>query len=124
MNIKTLILLAAVSGSSIATFGSPAGKMNDDVQVDAVRSHSQRHHHWRHEDPIVRHAPPPYRREFRGHRPHRHAVWVDGYWTRHRGRYLWTPGYWTRIPPGRHAWVQPRWGRRSGGYIYIDGYWR
>jgi hypothetical protein len=139
MNLKTLTLLAALSGSSVAAFAAPSLNVSLDVQSTPVRYDERRDHRRdydrrdrrhrhdydrHHDDRILRYAPPPLRHEYRGHRPHRHAVWVSGYWSHHRGRHVWVPGHWARIPRGRHAWVQPRWERRHGGYIYIDGYWR
>ncbi|HTO02638.1 MAG TPA: hypothetical protein VL069_03000 [Opitutus sp.] len=122
MNLKTLALFTALSGGSVAAFASADVGLN-------VETRNVRHDHGQYSERgyggrLFRSAPPPLRREYRGHRPHRHAVWVNGYWTHHRGRHVWVPGHWTRIPRGRHAWVQPRWERRPGGYIYIEGFWR
>ena len=123
MNFKTITFLAALSGSSVAAFASSNHDAGYEINAYSVHSRHSHHHH-RHDDRILRYAPPPLRHEYRGHRPHRHAVWIDGYWTHRHGHHVWMPGHWARIPHGRHAWVHPRWERRHGGYIHIDGYWR
>jgi len=46
-------------------------------------------------------------------------VWVNGYWSFMRGRYVWTPGYWTRPPFAGGYWVAPRYNR---GHFFA-GFW-
>lgn len=71
-------------------------------------------------------APPPARREVIVARPHKHSVWVPGYWAfdGRIGEYIWIPGSWQR-PPHRHAvWVAPIYHRGRHGHSYVVGYWR
>ena len=42
-------------------------------------------------------------------------VWVDGYWSRVRGRRIWAPGYWARRPGYVMA---PRYSGFYPGYRY------
>ncbi len=46
-------------------------------------------------------------------------VWVDGYWSFMRGRYVWAPGYWTRPPFAGGYWVAPVYNR---GHFFA-GFW-
>ena len=67
-------------------------------------------------------APPPAPRYAYGYRrppmPGPGFVWIDGYWSFMRGRYVWETGYWTRPPYMGGYWSAPRYnsGRFFGGF--------
>ncbi|TNF24280.1 MAG: hypothetical protein EP329_25140 [Deltaproteobacteria bacterium] len=50
-------------------------------------------------------------------------VWVDGYWSWSRHRYVWVPGAWRRPPRANHVWVGGVWTRTNGRYHYVRGRW-
>ncbi len=73
---------------------------------------------------IVRETPPPEVLERRPPQSSRRAVWVSGYWVRHRDRWVWVSGQW-RLPPRQDAaWVAPRWERRGPEFHFTLGFWR
>lgn len=50
-------------------------------------------------------------------------VWVDGYWSWSRNRYVWVSGTWRRPPRANHVWVGGVWTRTNGRYHYVSGRW-
>jgi hypothetical protein len=46
-------------------------------------------------------------------------VWVEGYWSFARGRYVWVNSYWARPPFAGAYWVAPRY---HGGRHFV-GFW-
>jgi hypothetical protein len=66
--------------------------------------------------------PPPPQTEVVGVAPYPDAVYVNGYWRWHGGRYVWAPGYWERPRPGR-VWHPHRWEARGNRYVFRRGGW-
>ena len=85
---------------------------------------SSRHEDYRHEEIVIRYAPPAPRREYvrERDRPSPHHLWISGYWGWQGGRHEWVSGRWELPPRERARWIEPRWDRRrDGAYIFIEG---
>jgi hypothetical protein len=55
--------------------------------------------------------------------PYYGAVWIDGEWEWHDGRYAYIGGHWEKPRQGR-VWVRGRWESGGRGYTWHRGYWR
>jgi len=93
--------------AGLACLASPALEQSADAAVIDIRI----------APPVARvesRPPPP---------PHRHFVWVDGYWGWNGHRHVWVPG---RYVPARrgYAWRQSRWEQtRHGHWRLHEGRW-
>jgi hypothetical protein len=68
--------------------------------------------------------PEPRNRGETGIAPTSAFIWVNGYWTRVRDRWVWVPGRFV-LPPQQHlAWEAGYWVALRYGYVRIPGRWR
>lgn len=80
---------------------------------------------------IATDAPPRARYEARPTRPHRDAVWINGYWDRQDDRWGWVSGRWDQPSERRVRWIRATysregcpWYRRSNcAWRYVPGHW-
>lgn len=80
---------------------------------------------------IATDAPPRAQYERRPARPHRDAVWINGYWHRQDDRWAWISGSWDQPSDRRVRWIRPTysregcpWYRRSDcAWRYVPGHW-
>ena len=80
---------------------------------------------------IATDAPPRAQYERQSPRPHRDAVWVNGYWHRQDDRWAWMTGRWDQ-PSDRNArWIRAKYTRqgcpwyrqRNCTWIYEPAHW-
>jgi hypothetical protein len=50
-------------------------------------------------------------------------VWVPGCWE-WRGQWVWVAGRWAPRPHPHAVWVMGHWTRHNHGYIWVSGHWR
>jgi len=66
--------------------------------------------------------PPPLQVEVKPAPPGPKAVWIDGHWKWHGGRYVWVDGHWDKNPKG--AWVPGHWAKKPRGHVWVPGHWK
>jgi hypothetical protein len=72
---------------------------------------------------IATDAPPRVRHERRTARPHRNAVWINGYWDRQDDRWAWVSGRWEQPSDRRARWINARYRREGSAWRYEPAHW-
>lgn len=109
-------------------------RRDHDRHHDHDRDHHDRHDHRRveveeREYPvqeeqvvIVQEAPPPIIVEHHSAPPAPDFIWVDGYWSHNKTKYVWVPGRHVRRHPGERC-VAAHWERSPRGWEFRREHW-
>ena len=57
------------------------------------------------------------------HRPHKHSIWVAGYWRWNGRKYVWVEGRWI-APRKGYVYVPGHWVKSRHGWYFIEGHWK
>jgi YXWGXW repeat-containing protein len=68
--------------------------------------------------------PPPIRVEVRGNPPGPDHVWIGGYHRWSGTEYVWVPGRWAARPHVHAKWVAGHWSKHARGWYWVEGHWR
>ena len=68
-------------------------------------------------------APPPLRREHKGHRPSPGQVWIAGAWDWQGSDWAWVDGRWDRPADRGIRWNKARYVREGAAWRYEPGHW-